>query len=81
MIVAATVYAISIKIDLSSKTIDVIAVVVITSIATSISTITSKSNSHINSQLESILSNDIIVYDSSTNAVKLVAIVNEFFQI
>ena len=53
----------------------------ITSIITSISTITSKFNSHIDLQLELILSNDIIVYDSSTNAVKLVAVVNEFFQI
>ena len=81
MIIAAAVYAISIKIDLSSKAIDIIAVVVITSIITSISTITSKFNFHIDSQLESILSNDIIVYDSSTNAVKLIAVVNEFSQI
>ena len=87
IIIATIVYAISIKIDLSSKTIDVIVVVVITSIITfistiiSISTVTSKSSFHIDSQLESILSNDIIVYDSSTNVVKLIAIVNEFFQI
>ena len=87
MIIATVVYAISIKIDLSSKIIEIIVVVVITSIIiffstiTFISTITSKFNFYIDSQLESILSNDIIVYDSSTNAVKLVAIVNEFFQI
>ena len=81
MIVATTVYAILIEIDLSSKTIDIIAIVVITSIITSISTVTSKFSSHIDSQLESILSNDIIVYDSSTNVVKLIAIVNEFLQI
>ena len=81
MIVAATAYAISIKIDMSSKVTDIIAIVVITSVITFISTVTSKSSSHINSQLESILSNDITVYDSSTNVVKLVAIVNEFFQI
>ena len=81
MIVATTVYAISVKIDLSSKAIDIIVIVVITSIITSISTITSKFNFHIDSQLESILSNDIIVYDSSTNVVKLIAIVNEFLQI
>ena len=81
MIVATTVYAISVKIDLSSKAIDIIVIVVITSIITSISTITSKFNFHIDSQLESILSNDITVYDSSTNVVKLIAIVNEFSQI
>ena len=81
MIVATTIYAISIKIDLSSKIIDIIVVAMITSIITFISTITSKSNFRIDSQLESILSNDIIVYNSSTNVVKLVAIVNEFFQI
>ena len=81
MIVATTVYAISIKIDMSSKAIDIIVVVVITSVITFISTVTSKFSFHIDSQLESILSNDIIVYDSSTNAVKLIAVVNEFSQI
>ena len=81
MIVATAVYAISVETDLSSKVIDIIVIVVITSIITFISTITSKFNFHIDSQLESILSNDIIVYDSSTNVVKLIAIVNEFLQI
>ena len=81
MIIATTVYAISIKTDLSSKAINITVVIVITSITTFISTVTSKFNFHIDSQLESILSNDIIVYDSSTNAAKLAAIVNEFFQI
>ena len=81
MIVATIVYAISVEIDLSSKVTDIIAIVVITSITTFISIITSKFSSHIDSQLESILSNDIIVYDSSTNVVKLIAVVNEFSQI
>ena len=81
MIIATTIYAISIEIDLSLKVIDIIIIVVITSIITSISIITSKFNSHIDSQLKSILSNDIIVYDSSTNVVKLIAIVNQFSQI
>ena len=81
MIVATIVYAISVKIDLSSKIIDIIVIVVITSIITFILTITSKFNFHIDSQLKSILSNDIIVYNSSTNVVKRIAIVNEFSQI
>ena len=81
MIIATVVYAILVEIDLSSKTIDIIIIVVITSIITFISIITSKFSFHIDSQLESILSNDIIVYDSSTNVVKLIAIVNEFSQI
>ena len=66
---------------MSSKIIDIIVVIVITSIITFISTITSKFSFHIDSQLKSILSNDIIVYDSSTNVAKLIAIINEFFQI
>ena len=81
MIIATAVYAISVEINLSSRAIDVTVIVVTTSVVTSISIVTSKFNSHIDSQLESILSNDITVYDSSTNAVKLAAVVNEFPQI
>ena len=81
MIIAATAYAISVKTDLSSKTIDITVVVVITSITAFIATITSNFSFHIDSQLKSILSNNITVYDSSRDAVKLIAIVNEFSQI